>query len=114
MPMINIIFLLLVFFMIAAQINLYPGLINPKSSSETSPDHAALLIVINADSTVLVDGIEINGSLEEHLGSLDLATDARVAVRVDRGLPATVLDPVIAHFLDSRGIKLQIITESST
>ncbi|MFK7890711.1 MAG: ExbD/TolR family protein [Granulosicoccus sp.] len=110
-PMINIIFLLLIFFMLVAQIDQYPDLEHPVSSSENSLAENSVEIVINEAGQLTVDGVNPGVDLAKHMQSLQLVDGTIVMSHVHSQLPAAALDPVIAAMRSLPGLKLQIVTQ---
>lgn len=110
LPMINIIFLLLVFFMIAGQVDRFSGLLNPASLSEGVPKESSLEIALYKNGTQWVNGVALETTLDEHLEGLVIPPGSTIVTRVDRALPANVLDPIISRFRSVNDVRLQIIT----
>lgn len=114
-PMINIVFLLLVFFMIAGQITPRDtGVELPASVSEAEIAEQQLAVSIDTDGQVRVDGDPVDGDLVSHLATLVEARGGDpvvVTCRVHRELPAQVLDPVLQAARELRIKRLQIVTE---
>ncbi len=111
LPMINVVFLLLIFFMVAGRINAGDREIEPPGSvSEIRPQIDAIEISIASDANIRVGDSPVIGDLAEALARLGAVADTVVTCRVDRQLGASVLDPVMAA-ADALGISsLQIVT----
>lgn len=99
-PMINVVFLLLIFFMIAGQISPYQaGEVQlPNARSNKAPQPPLLTLTIRADGRLKVDDqpltlAELAPLLSQRLqpGSAQL-----VAIKADRALTARQLDAVLA------------------
>lgn len=96
-PAINIVFLLLIFFMIAGQIEAQQQpLTIPISSSESERVPSEVEIQISVDGQYFLNGVPITDSLYQALQRLTLTAQSGVTVLVDRDLPAKVLDPVFS------------------
>ena len=111
-PMINIVFLLLIFFMIAGQIaQQEPNLQLPISQSEQELSPLGVAIHIRADGQVSLGGEAVDGDLEQRLAQSlgDPATP--VNCHVHQNLPASVLDPVLNAARRLGVQRLQIVTE---
>lgn len=112
-PMINIVFLLLVFFMIAGQINAYTEdrLQVPDSTSPDALEPTDVDISIDAERVVRVNGDIVVGDLNAALDVLDIDAASGVVCRVDHTLPASVLDPILRSVRQRSIARLQIATE---
>lgn len=96
-PMINIVFLLLIFFMVAGQISTITptDLELPLSKSDAELDTTDTQIYIERDGSMLVNGSPVLGSLEQALIDSGTSNDSVIVCRVHNTLPASVLDPVM-------------------
>ena len=95
-PAINIVFLLLIFFMIAGKIEAQKQpLTIPSSSSESELVTSEVEIQISVDGLYFLNSLPIKESLYLELQRLVLNDQSVVTVLVDRELPSTVLDPVL-------------------
>lgn len=111
-PMINIIFLLLIFFMVAGRItNMSPHLKHPLSASDTDFIEGQLDITLLSTGEVLVNGKALSGDLIAMLRDLSIDEKTTIVCRVDRTLPATALDPVMQTVRELGVTKLHIVTE---
>ncbi len=96
-PAINIVFLLLIFFMLAGQIEARSELLQiPVSSSKTALSETRVEIKIDANGRYFVNDQTVEGSLSEHLGKFVLTAETAIICHVHRDLPASALDPVLA------------------
>jgi len=105
-PLINIVFLLLIFFMVASHIDAFrPAEVAlPQLEAEKTAEAQALSIVIDAGGAIFIDERQVD---VEHLGlwlaDLDLShPDTRVAVQADKYLSAAALTPVLAVLREHR------------
>lgn len=114
-PAINIIFLLLIFFMIVGHIEARNDqLLVPISSSQENVADIRFEIQILANGQKLIDGELVQGSLLQALKVQNLAPNTIVICRIHRELPVTALDPVLAA-ARSLGIEqLQIVTDQQS
>ena len=101
-PLINIVFLLLVFFMVAGQISSItdPGIEAPTSESQKPVEAAELELVMKADGSLTLGGQplvldELKPSVQNAMAT---ATELRVALKADRSVKASDLDPVLTVF----------------
>ncbi|MDO6564138.1 biopolymer transporter ExbD [Amphritea sp. 1_MG-2023] len=111
-PAINIVFLLLIFFMLAGHIEAQDAQLQiPASSSETELNSAELEIHIAASGGYTINGQASQQSLADYMNGLVLTPDTVVICRIHRDLPSSALDPVL-QAVQQFGIKtLSIATE---
>ncbi|MDD2450803.1 biopolymer transporter ExbD [Sulfurovum sp.] len=111
-PAINIVFLLLVFFMIAGRIEHRDAQLHlPDSESEVKFSEQKVRIKVMADGDYYLNEKKVNHSLAEQLKVMALSKDAIVTCHIHRELPATALDPIL-DAVQLSGIKrLNIATE---
>lgn len=101
-PLINIVFLLLIFFMVAGQISNITdsGIEPPVSASEKPVEKAKLEVVLTAGGTLLLDDQPL--SLEDLTAAVQAnmaeAPEIQVALKADRSVVASELDPVLTVF----------------
>lgn len=96
LPLINIVFLLLIFFMVAGQVqSTDPSMIEPFAEASGERPAGRLRIDLRADGTVLVDDARVQQTLADSLRQRTLDPALPVDVHVHRDLPASALDPVI-------------------
>jgi biopolymer transport protein ExbD len=111
-PLINIVFLILIFFMVAGHIDSRDraAFTAPESSQQNRLDDAPLKILLAADKTVWVNEEKVTGDLLPHLRSRGLNAQSQVILKVDAQLQAPILDPVLTA-LQSLGIqRLKLVT----
>lgn len=95
-PAINIVFLLLIFFMVAGQISKqYGGVVLPVSSSESALQSPKVVIRIEAENRIFLDDVLLQGDLLGALRELSLAPDTPVICFAERSLKADVLDQLL-------------------
>jgi biopolymer transport protein ExbD len=113
-PMINIIFLLLIFFMVAGQITLSADVVLPSSISESEMDASPRLLSLQADGILRLEGevIEVN-MLVSTLAGLELDAAAPLVAHVDASLPASALDPLMAAAESLNITSLTLVTEQT-
>lgn len=112
--MINIVFLLLIFFMIAGQIRSQDAELRlPDSQSEAAVQHSTLEISLDSRGDLRVNGQRTYAELDRALATLAGAPDTPVTLRVDRRLPAAALDPVLAALRRHGATRLQIVTAAT-
>lgn len=99
-PLINIVFLLLIFFMVSSQIDAFrPAEVAlPLLEAPEKADVEALSIVVDAAGAIFVDEREVDVTqLGAWLDALDVShPDSRVAVQADKHLSAASLSPVLS------------------
>lgn len=138
-PLINIVFLLLIFFMVAGRVEIQQGteLSPPQARSETPlQQDATLLLSLQADGALSVNGDVISPSvsadmlkaidakflainkpplvnkeqLADKISALNLARDSAVIVRVHASLPAKMLDPLLAVLREQGFSRINLAT----
>lgn len=119
-PLINIVFLMLIFFMVAGKISSkdaaqYEA---PYSKGITSPPTNEYSIIIAADSNLWLDGASW-GAIE-NLSAADwqqlkhLIADApSLIVKADANLPAQLLDPLLTHLRASGITNIQLAVQAT-
>lgn len=109
-PLINIVFLLLIFFMIAGQMHdNVPALRLPVSPSEQPAEHSELRIAINRDQSLYLNGRL--ATLEQLPALLD--ANPKVNLLVDRELLAADLDTVLNVLRRAGATGITLVTESA-
>lgn len=95
-PMINVIFLLLIFFVIAGRIDGRDQSIQlPASQTEQSPAPTSITVDIRRDRSVWINGKAVDTSIADALNVAGVGPSSIVVCRVDRQLPAVVLDELL-------------------
>lgn len=113
-PLINIVFLMLIFFMIAGHITIQEPfkVQSPISKSTVTPDDQSLTLAISADGELALAGLtvsrgELPGQLEEHKKD---STPLKLIVKADGQLKARDLKPVLRLLQESDIQKVRILT----
>mgnify|MGYP003637452940 FL=1 len=106
-PLINIVFLLLIFFMVAGQITQRDALIEPPESLSRKPAPATpALLVLERDGALSIDGHSIEPrALAAALGAY--RADGGVTLAADRDVLASDLAPVL---IAVRGAGFETVT----
>ena len=114
-PAINIVFLLLIFFMIAGHIEARnTDLLIPQSKSSSELEIKDLLIEVTASGEYSINGEKVSIPLQQALADLNLSPESMITCKVHKTLPVTVLDPIL-NSVRTLGIKhLNIATESQS
>ncbi len=111
-PAINIVFLLLIFFMIAGHIEARNEQLHiPGSLSEQDLNIREIEIQVLADGNYLLNGTALSSGIAAALNDMALSKESVITLHVHRDLPASSLDPVL-NSVRKLGIKqLLIATE---
>lgn len=111
-PAINIVFLLLIFFMIAGRIEAKSDQLRiPASISVAALAEESITIRVMANGDYYLNGNKVNAGLFDQFGLLEVSEDSTVICHIHRDLPASALDPVLDVVRLSGITKLQIATE---
>lgn len=95
-PAINIVFLLLIFFMIAGHIEARSDLLQvPASATEENLEAREIEIKVSAQGEYFLNGVAVEAPLLSHLQALNLSPETLVVCYVDRNLAASALDPIL-------------------
>lgn len=123
LPLINIVFLLLIFFMLAGRLEQAdPFAVDPaRSASEDRPDAQRLLLLIGPAGELALDGEPLTrGALIDRLAALKREADAdkeierTVWLKADRAAPADRLVAVL-ELLSQAGItRIEMLTTTAT
>lgn len=98
-PMINIVFLLLLYFMLAGSLNEQAvPLIPPTSISKDRPDSGLIVITAARDGSILIDGLRVTpdrlvATLTARVGGN--GSEARVQLAADEASPSIILHQVV-------------------
>mgnify|MGYP006449788659 CR=1 FL=1 len=116
LPLINIVFLLLIFFMVAGQLAASDrfAIEPPSSGSENNPE-GRVTVLVGTDERLAVDGESVAmGALSDTVSTmLDAGTDRQVQVKADGRVPALRVVAVMEQLRDAgaEGIDLLTVTE---
>ena len=95
-PAINIVFLLLIFFMIAGHIEKRDTqLLIPKSSSETKLSKQEVNIKVMPNGDYYINDSKIQNLLIEEFKLLALSKDSIITCHIHHELPVSKLDPIL-------------------
>lgn len=111
-PLINIVFLMLIFFLVAGRIAATDSAMfsAPQSSQDRRLDDSGITILLAADHSVWINEQALDGSLQAFLQQHAVDHETKVVLKVDAALKAPVLDPVLLA-LQSLGVqKLKLVT----
>ncbi len=114
-PLINIIFLMLIFFMVAGRISAQktaPSLTLPDSTLEKAAAERAVMLEMTRDERLLLDGTALGTAAlpatlrELHAG----APDTRLQLALDRELTAAAISPVLGALRASGLAHVELIS----
>ena len=113
-PAINIVFLLLIFFMIAGQFGV-PSMIAqvPESSARDSLIPSEHVLNVLAPNEYRLGNRLVPASLVDALHDLGEPQDIELIIAVDRSLPASVLDPVLRATREAGMHRVLMATETA-
>lgn len=99
-PLINIVFLLLIFFMVAGQITAITGaeVQPPESSSDKPLVLPPITLVLDSDNNLTIDGraVTLNTLADELAARQSPAAATNIAVKADQEATAAQLDAVLS------------------
>lgn len=112
LPLINIVFLLLIFFMLAGRISATDPfeVTPPQSSSGSNPDRQDLLVLVDAEGRLALDGqvmheSDLKSAITERLGE-----DGRVRLKADDAAEATKVVGVMELLREAGVERLELLT----
>ncbi len=108
-PMINVVFLLLIFFLMSAQISApVPFEVTPPSSSSDAPADGPVELSISAEGALFFNGIEGEAVWDELTG---LPEDSNLLIRADSAFSAAELTRILLR-LNAEGItSIALVTQ---
>ncbi len=112
-PLINIVFLLLIFFMIAGQITHQQNQMiqPPESASEEKAELPEWLIEVDALCNYRINGNDVSEQgLKERLAGIEDASNIRFTVKADRTLKADTLDQALQILRDVGIARLTLLS----
>jgi len=114
LPLINVVFLLLIFFMIAGRLSASdPFPVTPPSSrSEAQPELRRLTVLIGADGALAVDGVEVEEAALELVVSerLEAERSTRIQLKADGGVSAQRAVAVMERLRTAGVDRLHLLT----
>lgn len=114
LPLINIVFLLLIFFMLAGQLSANDPLAvePPESLSDSPPKEQTLTLFVSEDGRMMIEDTEVSlEQLEEEVSaslSQEMATD--LEVKADNGLESTRLVQVMTRLRQAGVEQVTLLT----
>ncbi len=118
-PLINIVFLLLIFFMVAGQIEKQENieLTPPSTTSNSQAPMESINITIDHKSNVRIDGNSIGKlssiSADQWGRNLsDLNNTTSIFLEVDANILATTLDPLLSQLREHKISKIQLAVQT--
>jgi biopolymer transport protein ExbD len=111
-PLINIVFLMLIFFLVAGKISAQDSALftAPESIQEEKLDMADITILLASDETIWINNKAVSNDLSLQLKNLGINPEMTIVLKVDASLPASMLDPILSE-LQSLGIqRLKLVT----
>ncbi|MBD2860025.1 biopolymer transporter ExbD [Spongiibacter sp. KMU-158] len=102
-PLINIVFLLLIFFMVAGQMHspLEAGIALPESQKKGELPKRAFTVQVDTSGRLFVAGLVMDSALLQRELALPENQHRVVALQVDKNLKAAALDEVLAVLRES-------------
>ncbi|MCP5015431.1 MAG: biopolymer transporter ExbD [Ketobacter sp.] len=115
-PLINIVFLLLIFFLIAGQISHQQDqrIQAPESASENTAAHPEWMLEMASDRGLRLNGQRIDlQQLPAQLAAINPVGNQRISVKVDRALLAEDLDKLLEVLRDSGVLSVTLLTKAT-
>jgi len=112
-PMINIVFLLLVFFMIAGQIRASNDIQLPKANLESPVVEKKINLQLHDDKSLFMNGQRISVINLRQALDIFIAEEIIVSLQADRRVKAVDLDRVLTVIRDKGVIKVTLFAEKS-
>lgn len=114
-PLVDIVFLLLVFFMLAGHLRSADslGVRPPQSTGKTGAAPAAMLVVLTVDGRLAVDGRAVGGDLLGTLLKHRVAVNPKITVdlKADAGVPTGALLRVLGVLREAGLQNVRLVTE---
>ncbi|HET8729197.1 MAG TPA: biopolymer transporter ExbD [Alphaproteobacteria bacterium] len=112
LPLINVIFLLLIFFMLAGTFAVPDALTvePPRSVSETAAGTGPLVVLVTADGRVALDGEIVDSGTLDALLAARLDDGVELQVKADGAAPARHVLPVLEAAQRAGADRLRLIT----
>lgn len=114
LPMINIVFLLLVFFMVAGQITATQPqeLQLPASASVTEAEVNGVEISVDAAGVIWLGGTALTGDIQPQLQQ-HIVEEADLTIRVHHSLNASTFDPILRVLRGAKVSHVRLFTEAT-
>ncbi|WP_432695922.1 ExbD/TolR family protein [Marinobacterium sp. YM272] len=117
-PLINVVFLMLIFFMIAGQISKTDALETspPESVNERKlSDSESIELLVSADGTLFigdqpVSRDELTEALNQRVEQVEDVSSLTVRIKADADLPVAELKPLLSRVRDAGLVKASLIT----
>ena len=114
LPLINVVFLLLIFFMVAGRLTVQDPFVvtPPKSASDGPSESIGLLILVGTDGRLALNGEELKlPALTRALaGMAQDPADLKVRVKADGRAEATLLIEILEHLRDAGVSQVTLLT----
>lgn len=114
LPLINVVFLLLIFFMLLASISTYvPFPVTPPAAKNAKNGKPDIMVAVAADGRIALDGAEIEtAALDENLRNrLTAAVRPAVWLYTDRDADSDRVLDVMEHLRKAGATELRLVTE---
>lgn len=116
-PLINIVFLMLIFFMVAGQITASDAVKvqAPESLTAAQGEEHSVTILVAANSAMYLDNLEVSPDLlieklEGLLGEANTPDEVSVLVKADAALPVDELQKVLRYIKKAGLLKVALLT----
>ena len=117
-PLINVVFLMLIFFMIAGVIRETDNtaIAHPASVNHHPLAKEVITLVVNKDESIMFDQLILNtellsSQLKQRVNTTQNISDLYVVLRVDKNLSALALHKVLKSIRKAGLLKVQLLTE---
>ena len=117
LPLINIVFLLLIFFMVAGQLAASDRFtIEPPSSGSESTPEGQVTVLVGTDERLAVNGERVTvAALAETVSTrLDAGTDRQVRVKADGRVPALRVVAIMEQLREAGAEGIDLLTVTRT
>lgn len=112
-PLINIVFLLLVFYMIAGEISSVMGdhVVPPFSSSNKALEGSSIVLVLDTDNVLSIHGEPVNlNQLADKLLENSGMAPSHIVLKADQQVTAASLDPVMRVLRENRVTTIALLS----
>ncbi|MEM7171618.1 MAG: biopolymer transporter ExbD [Pseudomonadota bacterium] len=115
LPLINVVFLLLIFFMLAGRLTAPDAfwVQVPESASQSHAQAEAITILVGQDGRIVLEGLEIenNGLLLAVRNEVEDHPERQVQIKADRGVEAVKVVSILDTLREAGVEKLRLLTE---